>query len=164
MLSKMKTLLRNITVEPAMFSYFLAIYLLYSVFHPTVMDRYFRKHFWINRRIFRLWQNEVCNVFCRVCTTYLRDLNSSTLPTNSCSTIFTMDTEEAMEAVNHINTETNGWIKITTIAAYLPSILVDCFMGGWSDLFGRWVKSIYILVMYKMIFLFTGKCQCIFHL
>ena len=40
MLSKMKTLLRNITVEPAMFSYFLAIYLLYSVFHPTVMNRY----------------------------------------------------------------------------------------------------------------------------
>ena len=44
MLSKMKTLLRNITVEPAMFSYFLAIYLLYSVFHPTVMDRYLKNN------------------------------------------------------------------------------------------------------------------------
>jgi len=107
----MRTILRNITVEPAMFSYFLAIYLLYSVFHPTVMDR--------------------------VCTTYLRDLNSLTLPTNSCSIIFTMDTKEAREAVNHINKETNAWIQITTVSATIPSILVDCFMGGWSDLFGR---------------------------
>merc|ERR1711971_115054 len=73
----------------------------------------------------------------RVCTTYLKDLNSLTLPTNSCSSIFTMDTKEARDAVNHINTETNAWIQITTISATIPSILVDCFMGGWSDLFGR---------------------------
>ena len=48
-----------------------------------------------------------------------------------------MDSQEAREAVNHINVETNGWIKISTISASIPSILVDCFMGGWSDLFGR---------------------------
>ena len=79
----------------------------------------------------------VYNIISRVCTTYLKDLNSLTLPTNSCSSIFTMDTKEARDAVNHINTETNAWIQITTISATIPSILVDCFMGGWSDLFGR---------------------------
>ena len=32
-------LVRGITVEPAIFCYFLAIYLLFSVFHPTVFNR-----------------------------------------------------------------------------------------------------------------------------
>ena len=32
-------LVRGVTVEPAIFSYFLAIYLLFSVFHPTVFHR-----------------------------------------------------------------------------------------------------------------------------
>ena len=26
---------------------------------------------------------------------------------------------------------------MTTISNALPSLLVDCFMGGWSDMFGR---------------------------
>ena len=33
-------ILRNITAEPVIFFYFFAIYLLFSVFHPTVFDRY----------------------------------------------------------------------------------------------------------------------------
>ena len=32
-------LVRGVTVEPAIFCYFLAIYLLFSVFHPTVFNR-----------------------------------------------------------------------------------------------------------------------------
>ena len=38
-MNKIRAFLRSVTVEPAMFSYFLAIYLLFSVFHPTVMNR-----------------------------------------------------------------------------------------------------------------------------
>ena len=26
---------------------------------------------------------------------------------------------------------------MTTLSNALPSLLVDCFMGGWSDMFGR---------------------------
>ena len=36
---KWKYFLRNITVEPAIFFYFLAIFLLFSVFQPTVFNR-----------------------------------------------------------------------------------------------------------------------------
>ena len=72
-----------------------------------------------------------------MCTTYLHTLNSTTLPSNSCDVIYSLNTPEAAEAVSHINTETNSWIRITSISNTLPSILVDCFMGGWSDLFGR---------------------------
>ena len=73
-----------------------------------------------------------------MCTTYLDSLNSSTLPSNSCDVIYSLNTTEAAEAVSHINTETNSWIRITSISNTVPSILVDCFMGGWSDLFGRY--------------------------
>jgi len=110
---KIKSAFRNVTVEPVIFLYFLAIYLLFSVFQPTVFNR--------------------------VCTTYLRDLNSSTLPVEVCygNQIYTINTNQSADARDHINKATNSWIKITTIANTLPSILMDCFMGGWSDIFGR---------------------------
>jgi len=107
----MKTILQHATVEPAMFSYFLAIYLLYSVFQPTV--------------------------FSRVCTTYLSSTNSSTLDSSMCSNIYSLNSSEAKEAIHFINKETNHWIKISSICSTLPSLVVDCLMGSWSDLFGR---------------------------
>jgi len=111
MLIKIKRLLQNVTAEPAMFSYFLAIFLLYSVFQPTVFNR--------------------------VCTTHLSSNSSSTLNASMCSTIYTMNSTEAKNAINVINTETNHWIKISSVCSTLPSLFVDCLMGSWSDLFGR---------------------------
>jgi len=94
-----------------MFSYFLAIYLLYSVFHPTVFNR--------------------------VCTTQLSSNNMSNLDASMCPIIYSLNTSEATEAIASINKETNHWIKISSICSTLPSLFVDCLMGSWSDLFGR---------------------------
>jgi len=102
---------RNITVEPVIFFYFLAIYLLFSVFHPTVFNR--------------------------VCISYLSQSNITNLTPDSCTLLFTLNTTESAAAIQHINQETNSWIKWTTLASYLPSIVTDCFIGGWGDLFGR---------------------------
>ena len=76
-----------------------------------------------------------------MCTTYLYEVNSSTLPSSSCHDIYTLNTVEANNAIDHINRETNYWIKVSTLANAIPSILVDCFMGGWSDLFGRYRQN-----------------------
>jgi len=107
----MKRLLQNVTVEPAMFSYFLAIFLLYSVFQPTVFNR--------------------------VCTTHLSSNSSSSLNASQCSTIYSLNSSDAKAAIKIINTETNHWIKISSICSTIPSLFVDCLMGSWSDLFGR---------------------------
>jgi len=103
--------LKKITVEPAIFSYFLAIYFLFSVFQPTVFNK--------------------------VCSVYLSSHVSPTLNASSCSIIYSINSSEARKAIEFINKETNHWIKITTICNAVPSLLVDCLMGGWSDVFGR---------------------------
>jgi len=101
----------KITVEPAIFLYFLAIYFLFSVLQPTVFNK--------------------------VCLSYLSSTPGISLNASSCSIIFSINSSEARDAINVINTDTNHWIKLTTISNALPSLLVDCFMGGWSDMFGR---------------------------
>ena len=73
----------------------------------------------------------------RVCTTYVKSLNVTNLTTQNCHNIYSLTSEEAQAAIQHINHETNQWIKMTTLAAQLPSLLTDCFIGGWSDMFGR---------------------------
>jgi len=94
-----------------MFAYFLAIYLLYSVFQPTVFNR--------------------------VCTLHLSSAKLASLNSSLCSTIHLINSSEAKDAMNYINKETNHWIKISSICSTLPSLFVDCLMGSWSDLFGR---------------------------
>jgi len=36
-----------------------------------------------------------------------------------------------------VQAETSHWIRWSTACMVLPSIVVDCYMGSWSDLFGR---------------------------
>jgi hypothetical protein len=42
--------------------------------------------------------------------------------------------EEAMTAVQR---DTSFWIWSSTLCMMLPSIFADCFLGAWSDAFGR---------------------------
>ena len=76
-------------------------------------------------------------IICRVCISYLSQSNITNLTPDSCTLLFTLNTTESAAAIQHINQETNSWIKWTTLASYLPSIVTDCFIGGWGDLFGR---------------------------
>ena len=72
-----------------------------------------------------------------MCSVYLSSHVSPTLNASSCSIIYSINSSEARKAIEFINKETNHWIKITTICNAVPSLLVDCLMGGWSDVFGR---------------------------
>ena len=65
-----------VTVEPAMFAYFLSIYLLYSVFHPTV--------------------------FGRVCSAHLATHPS--LNTSHCSRLYSINSTEATAALAEVKT------------------------------------------------------------
>ena len=53
------------------------------------------------------------NIFhLRVCTSYLSSHPGITLNASSCSNIFSINSSEAQEAINVINTNTNHWIKV----------------------------------------------------
>ena len=90
----------------------------------------------------------------RICYSYLSANNSLGLEPAECSLLYRLNSSQAGEIINHVNTQTNRWIKvsrkiikqsvsniklwkITTICNALPSLLVDSFMGGWCDLFGK---------------------------
>ena len=98
----------GLSVEPALFSYFLAIYLLYSVFHPLV--------------------------FSKVCQAHLASLTD---PGLTCTNIGQLNTTAAQDASQRINEDTNFWIKVSSISATLPSLLGDILIGSWSDTFSR---------------------------
>ena len=36
-----------------------------------------------------------------------------------------------------MTSQTNYWIKLTSLCSTLPSLIMDCLLGGWGDLFGR---------------------------
>ena len=49
----------------------------------------------------------------RVCYAYLSANNSLDLEPSDCSIIYTLNTSQAVETINHVNTETNQWIKVS---------------------------------------------------
>ncbi|TRY67127.1 hypothetical protein TCAL_13873, partial [Tigriopus californicus] len=56
--------------------------------------------------------------------------NNSTV----CADLYHPDHEDQLTLVQQ---EASYWIKVSTFAMVLPSIVVDCYMGSWSDVFGR---------------------------
>ena len=70
------------------------------------------------------------------------------LYTNICEDA-TQDVVNGTEVCEHLYDEENAvmleevqatastWIKISTACMTVPSIVVDCYLGSWSDLFGR---------------------------
>jgi len=109
MFLRLRNIAGLITVEPTIFFYFLAIYLLFSVFHPLV--------------------------FSKVCLAHLASLSEATNLT--CATVGESKTRLAIAANAKINVDTNFWIKVSSLSATLPSLLGDMMMGSWSDIFGR---------------------------
>ena len=108
MLARCRALLSRITVEPAIFFYFLAIYLLYSVFHPLVYSK-----------------------ACLAHLTTLKDFNFT------CATLGQLNTTAAKEASQRISEDTNYWIRLSSICFTLPSLVGDIMLGSWGDLYGR---------------------------
>lgn len=51
-----------------------------------------------------------------------------------CANLYHPDHEAQLSMVQQ---EASYWIKVSTFAMVLPSIVVDCYMGSWSDVFGR---------------------------
>eukprot|EP00095_Tigriopus_kingsejongensis_P003106 maker-scaffold428_size174301-snap-gene-0.23 protein:Tk03106 transcript:maker-scaffold428_size174301-snap-gene-0.23-mRNA-1 annotation:"hypothetical protein DAPPUDRAFT_328004" len=41
------------------------------------------------------------------------------------------------DVLDQVQKDASFWIKASTLAMVGPSILVDCYMGAWSDIFGR---------------------------
>ena len=74
--ARARAVVAAVTVEPAMFAYFLSIYLLYSVFHPTV--------------------------FGRVCSAHLAMHPS--LNTSHCSHLYSINSTEATAALAEVKT------------------------------------------------------------
>ena len=50
----------------------------------------------------------------RVCQAYLSS-NVSTLNPNDCAIIYTLNTTEATETINYVNSQTNQWIKVSIL-------------------------------------------------
>jgi len=102
-----------------MLSYFLGIFLLYSVFQPTVYEK--------------------------TCHSLLADTNADPTCTMdpslclNCSSIYIDNSTRARALLHNVQKEASFLIKISTICFTVPSLLVDCFMGSWSDIFGRTV-------------------------
>ena len=103
-----------ITVEPVLLFYMLGIFLLFSVFHKFVYER--------------------------VCTSQFpmgslspeEPLLPNISEQNICGNLTAFP-----EALSLVQAETSRIIKISTMCMTIPSILVDCYLGSWSDLFGR---------------------------
>lgn len=108
LLLKLRETMAKVTVEPALFFYFFSIFLLYSVFQPTVLNK--------------------------VCLAHLSSHNISNL---TCSNIHSTNSSEAKQILAVISHDTNYWIKVSSICASVPGLLMDCIMGSWSDVFGR---------------------------
>ena len=108
MAGRLRAVFGSVTAEPAIFFYFLAIFLLYSAFQPTV--------------------------FSKVCSEYLEALGD---PNITCDNVGVMNTSAAQEVNHLINADTNYWIKLSSICATLPSLVGDVMMGSWGDAFGR---------------------------
>lgn len=51
-----------------------------------------------------------------------------------CSNLYL---EENKSALDFVQEESSHWIRLSTVCMVLPSIVVDCYMGSWSDVFGR---------------------------
>ncbi len=41
------------------------------------------------------------------------------------------------EELSQVQEEASYWIRLSSICMLVPSIVVDCFLGSWSDIFGR---------------------------
>ena len=48
----------------------------------------------------------------RVCHSYLSANKSLDLGPSDCSIIYSLNTSQAEETINHVNTHTNQWIKV----------------------------------------------------
>ena len=49
----------------------------------------------------------------RVCYSYLSANNSLGLEPSDCSIIYSLNTSQAKETINYVNTQTNQWIKVS---------------------------------------------------
>jgi len=108
-----------VTVEPAMLSYFLGIFLLYSVFQPTVYEK----------TCLGLLDGANAN----------RDCSASPSLCLNCTSIYVDNSTAAQALLHQVQAQASYLIKISTICFTVPSLVVDCFMGSWSDIFGRTV-------------------------
>ena len=51
-----------------------------------------------------------------------------------CANLYNPDHKDELDIVQE---SASYWIRISTVCMVVPSILVDCYMGSWSDKIGR---------------------------
>lgn len=112
---QLRTVLSLVTVEPVLLFYMIGIFLLFSVFHNFVYERTCSSHF----------------------PTGLKEASPINGNISSNGQDVCADLTSFPVALAIVQTETSRIIKISTMCMTIPSIIVDCYLGSWSDLFGR---------------------------
>jgi hypothetical protein len=139
----------GLTVEPVLLFYFLAIFLLYSVFQPLVYSKVCTAH------LARLADTTCANladtnITCdymtntetsnNTCANFA-DLNMTCANLANgnitCTNVGSFNSQLARQTSHTITADTNYWIKLSSVSAALPSLLGDMMLGSWSDVFGR---------------------------
>jgi hypothetical protein len=107
----------RVTCEPVLFLYMLGIYLLFGVIQSLIYGR--------------VCLEQAVAEPQDVARPTLTDVKENqTIGSVDCANL-TGSTLEKVQA------ETSHWIRLSTMCMVLPSIVVDCYMGSWSDIFGR---------------------------